>query len=53
MIVYFADRQMNILGMGSTELREGLTIANDKKTEEIETGVAIFECDIPYDSSTR
>jgi phage minor structural protein len=53
MIVYFADRKMNILGMGSTELRKGLTIANDKKTEEIETGVAIFECDIPYDSSTR
>lgn len=53
MIVYFADRKMNILGMGSTELRKGLTIANDKKTEEIETGVAIFECEIPYDSSTR
>ena len=53
MIVYFADRHFNILGQASTELPKGLIITEDKKTEEIETGVAIFECVIPYDSETR
>lgn len=52
MIVYFADRIMNILGSASTSLPKGLTITEDKKTEEIETGVAVFECTIPYDSET-
>lgn len=53
MIVYFADRYMNILGQASTELPDGLTITDDLKTEDIETGVAIFECRIPFDKKTR
>lgn len=36
MIIYFADRRMNILGQASTALPEGLCIKNDKKTEEVE-----------------
>ena len=44
MIIYFADRAMNILGSASTGLPKGLMITNDKKTEEISEGVAIFEC---------
>lgn len=52
MIVYFADRHLNILGNASTELRNGLTIKEDEKTEEIETGVAIFECKIGFDKAT-
>lgn len=46
MIIYFADRAMNILGSASTGLPKGLMITNDKKTEEISEGVAIFECNL-------
>lgn len=49
MIIYFADRAMNILGSASTGLPKGLMITNDKKTEEISEGVAIFECNLDYD----
>jgi phage minor structural protein len=52
-IVYFADRQLNIIGQASTNLPNGLTIIDDKKTEDVETGVAVFECYVPFDSSTR
>ena len=53
MIVYFADRQLNIVGQASTSLPSGLRIVDDLKTEDVETGVAIFECTIPFDASTR
>lgn len=53
MIVYFADRQLNILGQASTELPNGLVITDDLKTEDIESGVAVFECAIPFDDSSR
>lgn len=49
MIIYFADRAMNILGSASTGLPKGLMITNDKKTEEISEGVAIFECNLDED----
>ncbi len=48
MIIYFADRAMNILGSASTGLPKGLMITNDKKTEEISEGVAIFDCNLDY-----
>lgn len=44
MIIYFADRRMNILGQASTDLPDGMIIKDDVKTEEIEAGVAVFEC---------
>ena len=53
MIVYFADRQLNILGHASTNLRGGLTITYDLKTADVETGVSVFELKIPFDKSTR
>ena len=46
MIVYFASRRMDILGLASTGLSRGLSIARDTKTEDIDTGVASFECRI-------
>lgn len=52
MIIYFTDRKFNILGHTSTELPEGLTITEDLKTEDIETGVAVFECKMPYSADT-
>ena len=53
MIVYFADRHMNILGNASTTLPEGLLIVGDEKTEEIEAGVSVLELHITYDALTR
>lgn len=52
MIIYFADRKMNILGYASDRLKKGYIIQDDNKTEDTETGVAIFECTIGYDSTT-
>ena len=48
MIIYFADRAMNILGSASTGLPKGLMNTTDNKTEEIYEGVAIFECNLDY-----
>ena len=53
MIVYFADRQINIIGQATTELPDGLTVIDDLKTEDVETGVAVFECKIPFSKKTR
>jgi phage minor structural protein len=53
MILYFADRQLNILGQASTKLPQGLTIKNDKMIADVETGVSSFECEVPYDRKTR
>lgn len=53
MILYFADRQFNILGQASTKLPEGLTISDDLKSEDVETGVAVFDCKIHFDDETR
>lgn len=53
MILYFADRAFNILGLASTGLSAGLVVTDDKKTEDVDTGVATFEATIPYDASNR
>ena len=53
MILYFADRQLKILGQASTKLPKGITIIDDLKTEEVETGVATFECKVAFDKETR
>ena len=52
MIIYFADRKINILGYASDRLKKGYIIQDDNKTEDVETGVAIFECTIGYNSAT-
>lgn len=53
MIVYFADRHLNILGQASTHLPDGVKIVEDLKTEEVETGISTFECEIPFDRKIR
>lgn len=52
MIIYFANRKMEILGQASSGLPNGLTVIDDVKVEEVETGVATFECVIPYTKET-
>lgn len=53
MILYFADRHMNVLGQANTELPKGLYISDDLKTEEVEAGVATLEFTLNYTASTR
>lgn len=53
MILYFADRHMNVLGQASTELPKGLYISDDLKTEEVEAGAATLEFTLNYTASTR
>lgn len=53
MILYFADRKMNILGYATTQLKSTYLIVNDKKTEEVESGVSSFECEVSWASKDR
>lgn len=53
MIVYFADRYFNILGQASTDLPEGLTITNDRKVGDVDSGVSVFEFTLPFNEKTR
>lgn len=53
MILYFADRVMNIKGQASTALLKGFQIVSDRKVEEVETGVASFEGSISFDDKNR
>lgn len=53
MIVYFFDRQLEVLGMASTSLPQGLRIIEDTTTEDIDTGCNIFTCTIHCNGKPR
>jgi phage minor structural protein len=53
MIIYFADRDLEILGNASTRLPDGFRIHNDLTVEEIDTGVNTFSCVISYTQDDR
>ena len=53
MIIYFADRLMQVLGHATTNLQKGFVIKEDLKTEDVETGVATFTCTIGFDETNR
>ena len=53
MIIYFADRDLNVLGTASTALPEGVRILDDEKVEDIASGIKTFNATFAYDDSTR
>lgn len=53
MIIYFCDRQLNILGHASTTLPQGIRVSDDKTVEDVESGVNTFECVLTWDDDTR
>lgn len=53
MIIYFCDRQLNILGQATTDLPEGFRVSKDKTAEDVESGVNTFECTITWTDDTR
>ena len=44
MIIYLADRNLQVHATASTHLPGGLKIISDVKTDSVETGTKIFEC---------
>ena len=53
MILYFANRKMDILGIAATELPGSYVILSDKKIEDVDSGVSSFECEIGFNKSNR
>lgn len=53
MILYFTDRNLNVIGKASTSLPKGHGIINDTKVEDIETMTVSFECDVLYEDSSQ
>ena len=48
MILYFADKYMNVLRVAGDKLKNGLRIADDMKTSELAYGSDVFECTVYY-----
>lgn len=53
MICYFASRRMEILALASTQLKDGLHLIDDKKTEDIDSGQDVFSGRLCYGSGQR
>ena len=53
MIIYFCDRELNILGQATTTLPSGFRISDDNLVEDVESGVNTFECTITWTDDTR
>lgn len=53
MMIYFADRDLDILGNASTQLPDGFRITDDLTVEEIDTGVNTFSCVLPFTDYDR
>lgn len=53
MIVYFADRFLNIIDKASSDLPEGFRIFDDAKTEEIDSASATLSFTLKYDESAQ
>lgn len=53
MIVYFANREMQVLGLAATTLQKGYVISEDLKIEDVETGVSSFSCRIGFNKQNR
>lgn len=53
MILYFTDRNLNVIGKASTSLPGGYGIINDSKVEDIETMAVSLECDVLYEDSPQ
>lgn len=48
MIVYFANRQLKVIGQASEKQLQAITITDDLKTEDIETGTTVFSFVLYY-----
>ena len=51
MIVYFADRSLDIIGTASTNLPDSIVILDDEKTDDVKSGVKTFTATFAYDDA--
>ena len=53
MIIYFADRMIDILGSASTNHNSRFVIVDDNKTEDSGTGIGTFEFKVAFNDGNR
>lgn len=53
MIIYFVNRNLEVLGLASTNLNSGYEIVDDELTESIDTGVASLTAIVAWSDDTR
>lgn len=53
MILYFANRDAEVMGQATSMLSLGYKVIEDLKTEDIDTGVASLSCTISYKDGER
>lgn len=53
MIVYFTNRQLEVIGQATTSLPYGLKIIEDSTTEDVENGCNIFTCRVHCNGKPR
>lgn len=53
MIIYFADRAQNILGLASNDIGSKFQIKNDSRNTEVETGTQTLSFDIYFNQEDR
>lgn len=51
MILYFADRQLGIVGSANSELEGGIRIIDDSITQNLQTGVASIDFSLSYEGA--
>lgn len=53
MIIYFVNRNLEVLGLASTNLAQGYEIIDDELVQDIDTGVASLTATIAWSDDTR
>lgn len=53
MIIYFASRMLNILGLASTSHNSKYVVVEDSKQEDAQTGIGSFEFKVAFDDDSR
>lgn len=53
MILYFADRGLNVLGLAGDKIKKGYNIENDEREIDVSSGVATFSFDLSYKDENR
>lgn len=53
MILYFVNRNIEVLGLASTNLSKGYEIIDDERTEDIDSGVGSLSAMIAWSDATR
>ena len=44
MVIYFANRNSRVIGTASSELPENKTLITDQMTDDLTSGIKVFEC---------